>query len=168
MNTENLLDLAKASFRNGDFTKASDYCNSYISSYPSDSAGLRFMAILLGRDGKTAEAVSLISEVIELDHEPCDYFYRGRWYLRNKDIMLSINDFSIILEIEAKNNKFYYSEDARLHRAYAYVMVGMDVNAMNDLEQIDEECQTSINNIVISKNDLLAEILRTAGKNRPS
>ncbi|MEO7495024.1 MAG: tetratricopeptide repeat protein [Massilia sp.] len=162
MNTDHLLQSAEKAFGADDTQAALSLCEALLEQSPGHAKGLRLKAIILAGEGRLAEAIALISGVLlhsSGNEEPCDYFYRGRWYLRNGEDASAIKDFSALLAMEAQYDRPYYSDTALLHRAYAHTRLGRQREALADLRAIaDDDCSTSIAGEVTNKRALLASL----------
>lgn len=162
LNNQNLLQRANAAFLDGASADALKYCELLLLDDPSDVKALRLKANVLNTEGELAQAIGVISQVLTIsagEEEPCDYFYRGRWLLANGELLSAIEDFSALLTIEGQHVRHYYSDDALLHRAFAYHRLRRDSEAVTDLRAIsDEDCVTNISGDMISKRILLGRI----------
>lgn len=154
VSTKDLLAEAKRHFERGDTEESLSACLAHLSSYPGDPAAIRLKANLFGMEGRLIEAVEAINQVIELvaPSEPCDYFYRGRWLLKNGQTEDACADFRRVIDLSAKYNDTYYAETAHLHLAYAHAMRGDKALARRSLSHIGEECATSVNDSLVTKN----------------
>lgn len=162
-----LLATAKRCFERGDTEKSLEACLAHLAIHPDDLVAVRLKANVLGMDGKLAEAIQAITQVIEqkTPSEPCDFFYRGRWLLRNGQIESACADFRAVLELSAKYDDLYYVGTANLHLAYAYAVSGNKIEAEKILSQLDDECVTSINDTVVTK-DYIQKLLDQTGQAR--
>ena len=162
LNTEKLLQLANSAYQNGDSDKALGYCKELLVQAPTDAKGLRLKAIILGTEGRLAEAIEIISQVLlasSMQEEPCDYFYRGRWLIRNGQSDQAIVDFAALIAIEKAHDRIYYTDVALLYRAYALKQLGREREAIADLKAIeDEDCSSWIGDGMVSKRSLLASL----------
>ena len=157
LNNGDLLSRAKRHFELEETEQALTACLSYLDSHPDDTTALRLKANIFAVEGRLMEAVETINKVLELttSAEPCDYFYRGRWLLRNGHTRESCTDFDKVVELSLKYGDAYYLDTARLHLAYSQVILGQKSQAKDTLSLIDEDCTTSINDSIVDKNRLL-------------
>lgn len=158
-NTDQLLLLAQKAHADDDTEQALSLCTALLEQSPGHAKALRLKAVILGVEGQLADAIALISDVLRRSggkEEPCDYFYRGRWLLRNGDAASAIEDFSTLLALETTHDRLYYSDTALLHRAVAHIRLGHKDEALADLRAIaDDDCSTSIAGEVTTRRSLL-------------
>lgn len=146
------LQSVEQLFDAGNFDQALALCLEYLIEHPNDVEAIRMQAKIQGVAGRVSEAIESITKILSAAEfpEPCDFFYRGRWFLREGKIFSACSDFQKVLKISEECNDDYYVGATQLHLAYAYALDGNKKNARVHLNETPPDSTTSVNGTLIS------------------
>ena len=156
-----LLKLAEQSAKAKDYEAAEKHCLAHLATSPDDLKALRYLAFVHSLGNKYADAVGVVSRVIDLSDdkvEPADCFNRGRWNLQLRRFAEAAGDFSEAERLCERYGDNYYLESACLLEAAAFVQMGQISDAKRALLKVSDECQAFAMGRLFSKQSLTNEI----------
>lgn len=140
--------------RKDQYEDARRLCEGLIAEFADDPEPHAKLAYVKAREGKYAEAVTDISQAIELNPREPDYFYsRGRYRLAIGDAEDAATDFDQVIGLCAEYQNSYYLEPSRYFKAEALARVGRVEDALLALDGVSDDFETWDNGLT-SKRDL--------------
>jgi tetratricopeptide (TPR) repeat protein len=146
------IEHARDLFRQKEFDRSFEVCADYLKENPGDFEAIRLKAKLLNMRNDLKAAIDEITVLLAENGrpEPCDFFYRGRWLLEIGSTAQACLDFQKIIDLETVYDFDYYVEEARLLLAYAKAKLGDKIGAEMQLEFLNSESASWINNQIIN------------------
>jgi tetratricopeptide (TPR) repeat protein len=129
-----------------------------IEKYPTDPKGYRKRSHLYAKMELWEEAAQDIGHALSFGpKEPCDFFTRGRMYLRMNKAKQAYEDLTKTIELGNCYDDHYYTEMAHFFRAECLLRLGRLSEALADCEHVREDMKTFIYPSVRSKADIVRE-----------
>ena len=123
--------------RDKKFQEAFDICSRAIEENPQNAEAHFKMAWVQQRLGNIDLVKKEFAKALQLQTRPIEiagsHYYRGEFFLKQKDWKSAVADFTACMEFEQKENSIWYHSSALFSRADAYLSLEQYQKALDDL-----------------------------------